>query len=169
MNFMKDKFDKLIFIKDRDYHLVFLHLEMGDTRLTKKINITKTTAMESYQEKQFESLISNIKSTKHCGICNSKEDPVDCENNKNKDIDWIVCDGPREDGSGNIFCNQWYHQDCIKRKYNKNKFNKEKRLDVYFGHPCKHNDWYKNLNNATKGIVVKNINNTRNIKIKNKK
>ena len=59
-NFMKNQFDKLIFKADKDYHLVFSHLSMGDTALARKTKITKTTAKDSYQKIELISLIDNI-------------------------------------------------------------------------------------------------------------
>ena len=95
MNFMQNQFDQLIFKKDRDYHLVFLHLSMGDTALARKAEITNTTAKESYQKIEFESLIDNIDTTYQCVICGSKNDPIDCIFDKNKNIDFVVCDARR--------------------------------------------------------------------------
>ena len=117
MNFMKDQFDKLIFKADRDYHLVFSHLNMGDTTLAKKAKITKTTAKNSYQKLEMVSLIDNIDSTYQCGICGSRNDPINCNFDKESELVWIECDGPREDDSDSIFCNQWHHQDCINVDY----------------------------------------------------
>ena len=160
MNFMKEKFDKLIFKHDRDYHLVFLHLGMGDTTLAKKGKITKTIAKASDQFVQLESSIKNIETTFHCGICGSMHEPIEYKNNNNNGIDWVVCDGPREDDADSILCNQWYHQECIKRKYKNDEFIWNEQL--CFGHNCKHSNWFRNLNDTTKEIVVKNIGITRN-------
>ena len=87
-------------------------------------------------------------------------------NNNNNKIEWVVCDGPREDDSNSIICNQWYHQECIKEKYKNNQFYWNKQL--CFGHNCKHSDWFRNLNETTKEIVVENISFTRNVKKKTK-
>ena len=160
MNFMKEKFDKLIFKYDRDYHLVFLHLKMGDTTLARKGKITKTMATASHQLIKLESLIKNVESTFDCGICGSMEEPIEYRNDNNSEIDWVVCDGPREDDNDSILCNQWYHQECIKRKYKNNEFIWNKQL--CFGHNCKHSDWFRNLNRETKEIVRDNIKVTRN-------
>ena len=155
MNFMKEKFDKLIFKHNRDYHLVFLHLGMGDTTLAKKNKITKTTAKASHQLIRLESLIKNIETTFHCGICGSMDEPIGYENKNPNGIDWVVCDGPREDDNDSILCNQWYHQECIKGKYKNNEFIWNEKL--CFGHNCKHSDWFRNLNDMTKETVIKNI------------
>ena len=123
MNFMKDKFDRLIYQKDRDYGIVFMHLDIGDTTIAKSNTITQTTAKNSHHDGEYESLIDNIDNTQQCGICGSRDDPIYCnKGKKSKKIDWIVCDGPREDDSDSILCNQWYHEDCIKCKYKNNQF-----------------------------------------------
>ena len=158
---MKDKFDKLVFIKDRDYHIVFQHFNIGDTTIAKKGAITKTTAINSNSKNEYDSLIDNIDSTFQCGICGSRDDPIgdnEIENEK-EETKWIVCDGPREDDSNSILCNQWYHQYCINTKniYDYNKFYNNDKLEIDFGYNCKHSEWFKNLNDETQDCVIKNI------------
>ena len=120
--------------------------------------------MESNEKIEFESLIDDIESTKQCGICGSKDNPIDCNSNNSNvnEINWIACDGPREDDSNSILCNQWYHQECIDDKYKNNQFFNDEELDIFFGHNCQHSDWYRNLNKTTQKLVVKNIKDIRN-------
>ena len=168
--FIRYKFDKLELksSNDNDYGLFFNFLRVGENVLYKSpslkdkpVKLYMIELLKNNQMGSLPSLVYGCKDTNHCGTCKSSEDKNDENNIDTNGSNWICCDGPRNDKTGIILCNQWYHKSCI-NNYIRNgsaliiKMNE--KHTALFGNKCKHAMWYDVLNDDVKSYVISNLN-----------
>ena len=105
-----------------------LKYRFDDEKNPSKIEKYKILKMKNME--QLPSMIGECDNTYICGVCQSEEPPIIDKNKKNdNNIEMVCCDGPRNDYTESILCNQWYHKICI-NAHNGLYINK---YDVFFG------------------------------------